>query len=170
MLSAPRCEDTGDRWGRDALAERALRLAREADHPDVMAWTRARQAQWSDPTRAVRLAESGMRLTQDNPAPPNTALPSIDRLVRCREARCWAALEPAKGAELYGSVLRDWPRGWTRDGGLYRARLALACAAAGERDRAEAEGRKALAIARATNSASAKRELRQLDRALGAAA
>lgn len=202
------CEDTGDRRGRDALAERALRLAREADDPDVMAWTRARQAQWTDPTRAVRLAESGMRtpragahtralcavraahgharigdaqmtsrmltkaqalLKQDSPPPPNTALPSTERLVRCWEARCWAALEPAKGAELYGSVLRDWPRGWTRDGGLYRARFALACAGAGERDRAEVEGRKALAIARATNSASAKRELRRLGRALDAA-
>jgi transcriptional regulator with XRE-family HTH domain len=203
------CEDTGDRRGRDALAERALRLALEADHPDVIAWTRARQAQWSDPARAVRLAESGLHtpragahtralcavraahgharmgdaqmtsrmlteaqalLRQDSPPPPNTALPSTDRLVRCWEARCWSALEPAKGAELYDSVLGDWPRGWTRDGGLYRARLARACADAGERDRAEAEGRKALGIARATNSASAKRELRRLGRALGAEA
>jgi hypothetical protein len=31
------CEDTGDRRGRAALLERALRLAREADHPDLMA-------------------------------------------------------------------------------------------------------------------------------------
>ena len=175
----------------------------------MIAWTRARQAQWSDPTRAERLAESELRtpragahtralcavraaygharsgdakltsrmlttaqalLTQDSPPPPNTALPSTDRLLRCWEARCWAALEPAKGAELYESVLRDWPRGWTRDGGLYRARFAQACAAAGELDRAEAERRRALAITRATNSASARRELRRLGRALGAAA
>jgi len=30
------CEDTGDRRGRAALLERALQLAREADHPDLM--------------------------------------------------------------------------------------------------------------------------------------
>jgi hypothetical protein len=201
-------EDTGDQSGRDALAGRALRLAHEADDPDAMAWTRARQAQWSAPPRAVRLAEAGLRtpragahtralcavraahgharmgdakmtsrmlteaqtlLEQDSPPPPNTALPSTDRLLRCWEARCWTALEPAKGAELYDAVLRDWPRGWTRDAGLYRARLALAYAAAGELDRGEAEGRKALAIARATKSATAQRELRQLGAALNAA-
>jgi hypothetical protein len=33
---------------------------------------------------------------------------------------------------LYHSVLRDWPRGRTRDGGLYLARLVRACADAGE--------------------------------------
>jgi hypothetical protein len=51
------CEDTGDRRGRAALLDRALHLAREADHPDLMAWARARQAQWTDPPRAIRLAE-----------------------------------------------------------------------------------------------------------------
>jgi len=50
------CEDTGD-----APLDRALQLAREADHPDLIAWARARQAQWTDPPRAIRLAEAGLR-------------------------------------------------------------------------------------------------------------
>jgi len=201
------CEDTGDRHGRDGLANRALRLGREGGDPDVIAWTRARQAQWSGPPRAVLLAESGLRtpragaqtralcavraaygharmgdskmttrllteaealLEHDSPPPPSAALPSTDRLVRCWEARCWAALEPIKGAELYDTALRDWPQVQIRDGGLYRARLAIACAAAGERDRAQAEGRRALAIARATKSVTAQRELRRLGVALNA--
>jgi hypothetical protein len=69
--------------------------------------------------------------------------PLGEHVVRCWEARCWAALSPAKGVALYDSVLRDWPRGRTRDGGLYLARLASACAHAGEFDRARTEGRKA---------------------------
>jgi transcriptional regulator with XRE-family HTH domain len=55
------CEDTGDRRGRDALLDRALRLARAADHSDLIAWARARQAQWTDPSHAVRIAETGLR-------------------------------------------------------------------------------------------------------------
>jgi hypothetical protein len=55
------CEDTGDLRGRAALLERALHLAREADAPDLIAWARARQAQWSDPPHAIRLAEIGLR-------------------------------------------------------------------------------------------------------------
>ena len=55
------CEDTGDRRVRAALVERALCLAREADHPDLVAWARTRQAQWSDTPRAIHLAEAGMR-------------------------------------------------------------------------------------------------------------
>jgi transcriptional regulator with XRE-family HTH domain len=54
-------EDTGDLRSRTALLERALHLAREADQPDLIAWTRARQAQWSDPQRAIRLAQIGLR-------------------------------------------------------------------------------------------------------------
>jgi hypothetical protein len=84
-------------------------------------------------------------------------------LVRCWEARCWALLEPATGVALYDDLLRDWPRAVRRrDGGLYKARLAIACAASGQLDRARAEGRKALATARATQSATAARELHQL--------
>jgi hypothetical protein len=95
------------------------------------------------------------------PLPADTPLSGF--LVRCWEARCWAALEPAKGVALYDDLLRDWPHAiGRRDGGLYQTRVAIACAASGELDRARAEGRKALTIARATNSATAARDLRQL--------
>jgi len=196
------CEDTGDLRGRAALLERALHLAREADVPDLIAWARARQAQWSDPPRAIRLAEIGLRtpragahtralcavraahahahvgdaeatermlvearrLAADDSAPPPlaTSAPLAEHVVPCWEARCWAALKPATGVALYDGILRAWPRGQTRDGGLYLARLARACAEAGQRDRARTEGRRALAIARATQSSVATRELRQL--------
>jgi transcriptional regulator with XRE-family HTH domain len=197
------CEDTGDRRGRAALLERAVRLAREADHPDLMAWARARQAQWTDPPRAIRLAEAALRTpcagahtralcavraahahapmadadttarllaeahtlaAQQSASPPLPVdMPLSGFLVRCWEARCWALLEPAKGVALYDDLLRDWPRAvGRRDGGLYQARLAIACAACGRLDRARAEGRKALTTARATQSATAARELRQL--------
>jgi len=102
------------------------------------------------------------------PAPLSTDTPLSEHLVRCWEARCWAALQPAKGVALYDSVLRDWPRGQTRDGGLYLARLARACAEAGELGRARAEGRKALAIAQATQSSAITRELKHLTTALSA--
>jgi hypothetical protein len=75
---------------------------------------------------------------------------------------------PARGVALYDSILRDWPRGRTRDGDLYLARLAQACADAGEPDRARAEGRKALAIVRSTRSTVAARELKQLSATLAA--
>jgi hypothetical protein len=55
------CHDTGNPRERDALAQRALCLAREADHPDLIAWARARQAQWTDPPRATRIAETGLQ-------------------------------------------------------------------------------------------------------------
>jgi tetratricopeptide (TPR) repeat protein len=195
-------EDTGDCRRRAALVERALCLAREADDPDLTAWARARQAQWTDLRSATRIAETGLRtprasaqtralcavraahahahignadmaerllarayelVAKDSPAPPlSVSVPLGEHVVRCWEARCWAALFPAKGVALYDSVLRDWPRGRTRDGGLYLARLAMACANAGELDRARAEGRKALAIARTTRSSVAVRELKRL--------
>jgi hypothetical protein len=202
------CEDTGDPRGRDALLDRALNLAREADHPDVTVWARARQAQWTEVPRAIRTAEAGVRTSrasphtrmlcalraahahartgdetaceqmlataerlaaQDSPAPPAAMLAGTDRLVRCWEARCWAALRPVRGVALYDRVLRDWPREEARDEGLYRGRLALACAGAGEPDRARAEGRKALAIARTTKSRVAARELKRLGAALSMA-
>jgi len=53
--------DSGDRRGRDELLERALRLAREADYPDMLAWARARQAQWVEGPMALRAAEAGLR-------------------------------------------------------------------------------------------------------------
>lgn len=196
------CEDAGDRRGRDVLLEYALRLAQEAEHPDVMAWARARQAQWSDAPSAIRLAETGLRTpraspqaralcatraahaysrvgdsetaermiaeaealaARESPPPPlSRNMPLSGHDVRCWAARCWAAVAPAKAIGLYEGVLRDWPRGEARDGGLYRARLAVACADAGEHDRAKVEGRKALASARATKSATTARELGRL--------
>jgi transcriptional regulator with XRE-family HTH domain len=203
MYAAWLCEDTGDRRGRAALLERAVQLAREADHPDLMAWARARQAQWTDPPRAIRLAEAALRTPRasahtralcavraahahariadadmtarlladahqlaahDSASPPLPAdTPLAGFLVCCWEARCWALLEPTKGVALYDDVLRDWPHVvGRRDGGLYQTRLAIACAASGQLDRARAEGRKALTTARATQSATAVRELRQL--------
>jgi transcriptional regulator with XRE-family HTH domain len=202
------CEDTGDPRGRDALVEHALCVAREADYPDLMAWARARQAQWTDLRSAIRIAETGLRTARagahtralcavraahahaqmgnadaterllakahelaakDSAAPPlSVSVPLAEHVVRCWEARCWAALSPAKGVALYDSVLRDWPRRRTRDGGLYLARLARACADAGELDRARAEGRKALTIARTTRSSVAARELKQLTTTLNA--
>jgi transcriptional regulator with XRE-family HTH domain len=202
------CEDTGDRRGRIALLERALHLAREADAPDLLAWARARQAQWSDAPCAIRLAETGLctpratahtralcavraahahaligdheaakrmlaqarRLAGEDSVPPPlaTTAPLAEHVVPCWEARCWAVLKPATGVALYDDVLRAWPRGLTRDGGLYLARLARACADAGELDRARAEGRKALAIAQATHSTVATRELGHLTATLRA--
>ncbi len=209
LYAAWLCEDTGDRRGRTALLERALHLAREADAPDLLAWARARQAQWSDAPRAIRLAETGLRtpragahtralcavraahahalvgdsetaqrmlaeahrLAGEDSVPPPLAAsaPLAEHVVPCWEARCWAALKPATGVKRYDGVLRAWPRGLTRDGGLYLARLARACADAGELDRARAEGRKALAIAQATQSTVATRELGRLTAALSAA-
>jgi transcriptional regulator with XRE-family HTH domain len=197
------CEDTGDRRGRAALLDHALQLARESDYLDLIAWVRARQAQWTDPFNAIRLAEAGLRIpragaptralcgvraayahariddpdaasrllaeahelaAQDGPSPPLPAdTPLSGYLVRCWEARCDAALQPATGVARYDAILRDWlPAVGRRDRGLYQARLAIACAAASQPDRARAEGRQALAIARATNSTTIARELRQL--------
>jgi hypothetical protein len=115
------------------------------------------------------LAKAHELAGRDSAVPPlSVSVPLAEHVVRCWEARCWAALSPARGVALYDSVLRDWPRGRTRDGGLYLARLARACADAGELDRARAEGRKALAIARTTKSTVAARELKQLTTALTA--
>jgi hypothetical protein len=114
------------------------------------------------------IAEAETLLAQDSPPLPPPGPGMSELLVRRWEARCWAELEPARGVALYDDIMRDWPRGWTRDGGLYLAYLALACACAGELDRARAEGRKALAIVRRTQSATAARELQQLGAALSA--
>ncbi len=105
----------------------------------------------------------------DATAPPWTGGLVDHHLVRSSAARCWLALEPSKAIPLYDDVLRAWPRGRVRTGGLQRARLALACAKAGELDRARAEGARALAVARSTNSATTMRELRRLGGILQAA-
>jgi transcriptional regulator with XRE-family HTH domain/tetratricopeptide (TPR) repeat protein len=53
--------DAGDAAGRDALAERALRLAREGDDPDMAAFVRARQSEWAtDTQRALAFAEGAL--------------------------------------------------------------------------------------------------------------
>ena len=56
--------DAGRARDRDALAERALWLAREADCPDLVACVRMRQGQWAvqrhDARRAVVLAEAAL--------------------------------------------------------------------------------------------------------------
>lgn len=58
--------DVGQTRNRDALAERALWLAREADCPDLVACVRMRQGQWAvqdhDARRAVVLAEDALRV------------------------------------------------------------------------------------------------------------
>lgn len=152
------------------LAERALRTPRASSQALVLCATRAAHAHARAGNRdaAERMAET-LAARKGPPAPLSRNLPhDADHDVHCWEARCWGTLAPAKAIPMYESVLRDWPPGETRDGGLYRVRLALACAKAGEQDRAEAEGRKALAIARATNSASAFRELKQLGTVLRA--
>jgi transcriptional regulator with XRE-family HTH domain len=202
------CEDTGDPRGRDALVQRALCLAHQADDPDLVAWALARQAQWTHLSSATRIAETALRTaragahtralcavraahahahagnadaterllarahelaTKDSAAPPlSVSISLVEHVVRSWEARCWAALSPAKAVALYDGVLREWPRRRTRDGGLYLARLARACADAGELDRARAEGRKALAVARTTRSSVAARELKALTATLNA--
>jgi hypothetical protein len=110
------------------------------------------------------LADAHVLAVQQSASPPLPADTPLSRfLVRCWEARCWALLEPAQGVALYDDLLRDWPHAvGRRDGSLYQTRLAIACAASGQLDRARAVGRKALTTARATQSATAARELRQL--------
>lgn len=207
-FSAWLAHDCGDHGGRQGLLERALHLARAADYPDMLAWARARQAQWADAPMALRAAEAGLRTprasahtramcatraayaharlgdaasversiaeadhlvaTESPPLPPpDSGMTGL--LVRRWEARCWAALNPARAIGMYDDILRDQPRTWVREQGLYLAYVANACADAGELDRARAEGAKALAIARTTKSATATRELKRLGAVLQAA-
>jgi len=55
--------DTGDPRGRDRWAVRCLRLAKEADDQDLVAWLLMWQSQWacerSDPQRAIAFAQAG---------------------------------------------------------------------------------------------------------------
>ena len=163
--------DPVNRRGLLRLAEVGLRTPRARAHTRALCAVRATHAHApvGEAQSAVRsIAEAETLLAQDSPPLPPPG-PGMSELLVCRwEARCWAELEPARGVALYDDIMRDWPRGWTRDGGLYLAYLALACAGAGELDRARAEGRKALAIVRQTQSATAARELQQLGAALSA--
>ncbi|MGH2943346.1 MAG: hypothetical protein ACRDLN_11310, partial [Solirubrobacteraceae bacterium] len=141
-------------------------------HARAMCATRVAyaHARIGDAESAERSIAEAERLVGEQSAP----LPPPDQgmtylLVRRWEARCWAALKPARAIELYDDILRDQPRAWVGGRGLYLAYLANACAAAGELDRAKAEGAKALAIHKQTRSASAARELGRLRMALAAA-
>jgi hypothetical protein len=141
-------------WTRLLFSQERVRAAcirqHASAHENACIWR-------NGPTSAARSASP-----RKGCAPPAPARTHEHCARSAPQARCWAALSPARGVALYDSVLRDWPRGRTRDGGLYLARLARACAGAGELDRARAEGRKALAIARTTRSSVAVRELKQL--------
>jgi hypothetical protein len=59
--------DTGDTAHRDYWSERALRLAQEADYPDLVAWVLLRRSRWSieqrDAQRATAFAEAARRVT-----------------------------------------------------------------------------------------------------------
>ena len=140
------------------LAEAALRTPRARAQTRALGAVRAAHAHAhiGDAEATSRmLAEAHDLAAQDSPDPPlAVSLAVAGHVVRRWEARCWAALEPAPGIALYDELLRDWPRGFTRDGDLYLARLARACAEAGELDRGRAEGRKALVIARPQTHAS----------------
>jgi transcriptional regulator with XRE-family HTH domain len=58
--------DTGDAPHRDYWSERALRLAQEADQPDVVAWVLMRRSRWAvgqrDAQRAIAFAEAAYRV------------------------------------------------------------------------------------------------------------
>jgi transcriptional regulator with XRE-family HTH domain len=200
--------DCGDRRTRDALLDRALHLAREADYACMVAWARARLAQYSDAPTALRHAEAGLRTPRagaharamcaarvahaharrgdagaagrsiaeaahlaamESPSLPPPYSEMTDLHVHRWEARCWAELEPARAIGMYDDILRDQPRAWVRERGLYLAYVANACAAAGELDRAKAEGAKAAAIHRRTQSSATARELTRLVQKLKAA-
>jgi transcriptional regulator with XRE-family HTH domain len=164
----------GDARRAIALAEAALRT--RGASTQIRAWCALRaaigHALAGDAASCERsLAHAyGLVDDDDSPAPPWAGeFPYTATAVRAGEARCWLLMQPRKAIELYDKALRDWPRDEARDGGVHQARLALACATAGELDRAKAEGRRALTIARATKSATAKRELKQVGAALSAA-
>jgi hypothetical protein len=57
-------------------------------------------------TTARLLADAHELAVQQSVSPPLPAdTPLSGFLVRCWEARCWAALEPAKGVALYDALL-----------------------------------------------------------------
>jgi transcriptional regulator with XRE-family HTH domain len=59
-------DDTGDATARDKWTTRALRLARTAQYPDMIAYVRSRQSQWAaqehNARRAIALAEDALRV------------------------------------------------------------------------------------------------------------
>jgi len=73
---------------------------------------------------ARSIAEAETLLAQDSSPLPPPGPGMSELLVRRWEARCWAELEPARGVALYDDIMRDWPRGWTRDGVQLKRELA----------------------------------------------
>ena len=154
------------------VAEAGLRTPHAGAHARAMCGVRAAHAYAciGDAESAARsIAEAEHLAALESPPLPPPDAGMTDLLVRRWEARCWAALKPAKAIGMYDAILRVQPRDWTRERGLYLAYLANACAHTGELDRARAEGAKALAIAKQTRSTTAARELKQLGAMLRAA-
>jgi hypothetical protein len=205
--------DTGAPRLADECADRALRLAHEANYPSMVAYVLMRRSLWaSDAHAATALARaarrtpgasdqvralSALRMAYgsalagdamacersladaygllERPRDGRTALwddlgdREVSRpYVLAEEARCWMLLRPTKAVDLFGDVVRLWPRDRMRGHGIHQAHLAVACALAGEPERAATEGVKALDIARMTGSDVTARELGQLDRHLDA--
>ncbi len=67
QLAAWLCNDTGDARRRDAWADHALSLAREADYHDMTAYLLMRRSQWAaeglDAPRAIAFAQSALRVS-----------------------------------------------------------------------------------------------------------
>ena len=65
------CHHTGNVRRRDVSTDRALRLARESDYPDMAASVHARQSQWAaredDGRRALAFAEKARRIGGASP-------------------------------------------------------------------------------------------------------
>jgi transcriptional regulator with XRE-family HTH domain len=153
-------------------AEAGMRTPRAGAHTRALCATRvayshARLGNVAAVERSIADAERLASLESPPLPPPDPGM--TDLFVGRWEARCWAALKPARAIGLYDAILRDQPRTWVREQGLYLAYVANACADAGELDRARAEGAKAWAIVKQTRSATAARELKRLQHALAAA-
>jgi len=87
-LAAWLSEDSGQSRARDAWTNRALRLAREADYPDMAAFARARQSEWaSTARRAVVCAEDALR------TPGASA-----------QTRAWCSRQAALGTAMAGDA------------------------------------------------------------------
>jgi hypothetical protein len=96
------------------IAETGLRTPRASAHTGALCAVRAAHvhARIGNVGATERLLAKAYELVaKDSVAPPlSVSVPLAEHAVRCWEARCWAALSPAKGMALYDSVLRDWPR------------------------------------------------------------
>jgi len=87
-LAAWLSEDSGQSRPRDTWIDRALRLAQEADYPDMAAFARARQSEWaSDAHRAVAYAKDALR------TPGASA-----------QTRAWCSRQAALGTAMAGDA------------------------------------------------------------------